>query len=161
MSLLEPAAGTPLSDGQNNSGAPSVTVADLLSANGSGQADDAIYYVRTVQASDSRGIWGIVVDGLTENFARGIAIRRNQSIDTYQVDIPQQADHRLADQSSSFLGRLIDRKTRDSHVFNFVESRMGRNPDLIFPGQELVIVDFEPQELVAIYRYFVEGESID
>lgn len=157
LTLLE-STGEYLSGRENKSTALSITLADILKG-ASGDDPDSIYYVRTVKKTDYRGIWGIVVDGLTENFAKGIAIRRNEELGTYRVDIPEKADHTLADKTSSFLGRMIDRKTRDSHVFNFIENKMGRNPDLIFPGQELVIVDFEPRELVAIYRYFVEGEQ--
>ena len=33
---------------------------------------------------------------------------------------------------------------------------MGQNPDRIVPGQEIVIIDFKPEELIAIYRHFIE-----
>jgi hypothetical protein len=32
---------------------------------------------------------------------------------------------------------------------------MGKNPDLIFQGQEIVIVMFSPEELINIYQHFV------
>ena len=32
---------------------------------------------------------------------------------------------------------------------------MGRNPDQIFPGHEIIIVDFAPEELIGIYKHFV------
>ena len=71
--------------------------------------------------------------------------------------IPRDADERLQDRSSSFLGKLIDRKTQESLVYNYRENRMDHNPDRIYPGQEIVIVNFEPEELVSIYRYFAGG----
>ena len=117
---------------------------------------DSIFYLRTVRPDDQQGIWGIVQDGLSGNFARGMAIRYGQSIDTYQVEIPEHADEVLPDQSSSFLGRLIHVKTNESYVYNFKEHRMGRNPDRIYPGQEIVIINFEPEELISIYKHFVE-----
>ena len=120
---------------------------------------NTIFYVRSVSNSDDQGMWGIVHHALVDNFARGIAIRRGADISTYQVEIPQDADERLPDESSSFLGRSIDRKTRESYVYNVDQGRMGRNPDLIYPGQEIVIVGFQPEELVAIYQHFVARAS--
>ncbi len=134
----------------------SATLADLLRRR-QAENPDSIFYIHTVQPTDEQGIWGIVHFGLIDKFGRGIAIRRGEDVETYTVRIPRDADERLADRSSSFLGRMIDRKTRDSYVYNFREHRMGRNPDLVFPGQELVIINFEIEELKAIYRYFTDS----
>jgi len=134
------------------------TVADLL-LDRQALEPDSIFYVRTVREEDVQGIWGIVQSGLVDNFARGIAIRRGEGIDTYRVEIPPYADEVLPNRSSSFLGRLIHEKSLDSYVYNFRLNRMGRNPDLIYPGQEIVIVQFAPEELVAIYRHFVESQA--
>ncbi|MDX1431439.1 MAG: hypothetical protein R3286_03220 [Gammaproteobacteria bacterium] len=117
---------------------------------------DSVFYVRTVRPSDKQGIWGIIQDGLVSNFAQGMAIRRGKQVDTYKIEIPRDADERLSDQSSSFLGKLIHEKARESHVYNFKNNRMGRNPDEIQPGQEIVIINFEPDELIHIYKHFVE-----
>ncbi len=117
---------------------------------------DSLFYVRTVRPGDHQGIWGIVHDGIIETFARGMAIRRGREVNTYRVEIPRDADEREADRSSSFLGKLIHEKTQASFVYNFEQSRMGRNPDRIYPGQEIVIVDFRPEELIRIYKHFVE-----
>ena len=131
----------------------SATLADLLQRRKS-ENPDSIFYLHTVQPTDEQGIWGIVHFGLIDNFARGIALRRGQDVETYTVQIPRDADERLEDRSSSFLGKLIDRKTKDSFVYNYRDDRMGRNPDRIYPGQEIVIINFEPEELTAIYRHF-------
>lgn len=132
----------------------STTVGELLmSANA--VSEDSIFYVRNITESDSQGLWGIVHNGLVKNFASGIAFRRSQEIRQYQVDIPSTADERLADQSSSFLGKMIDRKTRESFVYNYDKGSMGKNPDLIHPGQEIVIIGFTPEELYQIYEHFV------
>lgn len=133
----------------------SATIADLLRAKLGDVDPDAIFYVRTVQPNDEQGIWGIIHDGIIENFARGIAIRRGEQIDTYQVEIPRDADERLADRSSSFLGLLIHDKARESWVYNYRNGRMGQNPNRVYPGQEIVIVSFSPEELSSIYRHFV------
>ena len=132
------------------------TLADLLQRKKT-ENPDTIFYLHTVQPTDEQGIWGIVHFGLIDNFARGIAIRRGEDVETYTVQIPRHADERLEDQSSSFLGKLIDDKTRDSFVYNFRNHRMGRNPDRIYPGQEIVIINFEPEELIAIYKHFAIG----
>ena len=134
----------------------SATLADLLQRK-QAENPDTIFYVHTVQPTDDQGIWGIVQFGLIENFAGGVAIRRGEEIETYMVEIPRDADERLADQSSSFLGLMIDRKTKDSYVYNYRENRMGRNPDRIYPGQEIVIINFEPGELESIYEHFASG----
>ena len=132
------------------------TLADLLQREMTGSSD-TIFYLHTVQPTDEQGIWGIVQYGLIDNFARGMAVRRGEKIETYTVRIPRDADERLRDRSSSFLGKLIDRKTEESFVYNYRENRMGRNPDRIRPGQEIVIINFEPEELASIYEHFAGG----
>ena len=132
------------------------TLADLLQREMTGSSD-TIFYLHTVQPTDEQGIWGIVQYGLIDNFARGMAVRRGEKIETYTVRIPKDADERLRDRSSSFLGKLIDRKTEESFVYNYRENRMGRNPDRIRPGQEIVIINFEPEELASIYEHFAGG----
>lgn len=134
------------------------TIADLLREQEE-LTPDSIFYVRTVRDSDSQGIWGIVHHGIIENFARGMAIRRGEQINTYRVEIPRNADEKLEDQSSSFLGRLIQDKSIRSYVYNFKRNRMGRNPDHINPGQEIVIINFEPDELIDIYKHFASGQG--
>lgn len=119
-----------------------------------GPAEQSIYYVRTVRAGDDQGIWGIVHHGLVENFARGVALHRGDSLETYRVDIPRDADELLASRRSSFLGRMIHDKTTQSHVYNFEQGRLGRNPDMIRPGQEIIIVKFPEEELIEIYKHF-------
>lgn len=130
------------------------TVDELLIAEQS-VSRDLVFYVRNVTEDDVQGLWGIVHNGLVKNFASGIALRRGQQIRSYQVDIPANADERLDDQSSSFLGKMIDRKTRESFVYNYKKGDMRKNPDLIIPGQEIVIVGFTPEELYDIYEHFV------
>ena len=134
------------------------TIADLLREQ-QALSPDSVFYVRTVRPGDRQGIWGIVHDGLIENFARGMAIRRGEEINTYRVDIPKDADERLADQSSSFLGKMIHRKTVESYVYNFKHNRMGRNPDRVMPGQEIVIINFHSDELIDIYKHFASQQS--
>ncbi len=109
--------------------------------------------------TDDQGIWGIIHDGITSNFAQGMAIRRGKELNTYKVDIPRDADELLQDQSSSFLGKLIHKKTADSHVYNLKKNRMGKNPHQITAGQEIVIINCEPEELIGIYKHFVAKQG--
>ena len=132
------------------------TLADLLQRK-KAENPDTIFYLHTVQPTDEQGIWGIVQYGIIDNFARGVALERGEKMETYTVQIPRHADERLDDQSSSYLGKLIDHKTKDSYVYNYRDNRMGRNPDRIYPGQEIVIINFEPEELTAIYTHFASG----
>ena len=132
------------------------TLADLLRRQKT-ENPDSIFYLHTVQPTDEQGIWGIVHFGLIDNFARGMAVRRGEDVETYTVRIPRDADERLRDRSSSFLGKLIDRKTKESYVYNFRDDRMGRSPDHVYPGQEIVIINFEPEELISIYKHFASG----
>ena len=134
------------------------TLAELLTREK--QLDpEAIFYVRTVKSSDFQGIWGIVQSGLISNFSRGVAIRRGEELNTYQVEIPLLADEVLEDHSSSFLGRMIHRKTARSYVYNFRENRMGQNPHELNPGQEIVIIKFSTDELISIYKHFVASSG--
>ncbi len=132
------------------------TIAEILRSRNQTVEPDSVFYVRTVRPGDEQGIWGIVQDGIIENFGRGVAIRRGEEINTFRVDIPRDADEVQADRTSSFLGRMIYDKSRESHVYNYRLNRMGQSPDRIFPGQELVIIQFHQDELVSIYRHFVE-----
>lgn len=145
---------TPIRIIRKHRGLETSSVADLMRS--AAVAEDSLFYVRTVRPEDSQGIWGIVHDGIVDNFARGMAIRRGREVSTYQVEIPRDADERLADTSSSFLGKLIFKKSAASHVYNFTQNRMGKNPDRIVPGQEIVIINFRAEELIEIYRHFVE-----
>lgn len=138
---------------RNHRGLQASSVGDLIRA--AGVDSDSLFYVRTVRRDDTQGIWGIVQDGIIDNFARGMAIRRDKDINVYKVDIPADADERRRDETSSYLGKLIHDKSKASHVYNFNLNRMGRNPDRIYPGQEIVIIDFRPEELIDIYKHFV------
>jgi hypothetical protein len=131
-----------------------VTLGELLGADA--RSPDTLYYVRTVQPGDDQGVWGIVQQGLTTTFARGIRLGAEGGSDLVTLEIPPDADE-LEGRRSSFLGRMIARKVEASLVYNLEDGRMGRNPHLIQPGQELVIVAFSPAELNAIHDHFRTG----
>ena len=55
---------------------------------------------------------------------------------------------------------MISDKTSKSYVYNYENGKMGRNPDLIYPGQEIVIISFTPEELAEIYQHFVARSGL-
>ena len=141
---------------RGHQGLTKATVNDLV-MNGQSDHKDSIYYVRTIRRTDTQGIWGVLQSGLTDNFARGIAIKRGDDVGTYKVNIPRSADEMLSNHSSSFLGRLIYEKTQQTSIYNLQLGRIGKDVDLIYPGQELLIIRFTPEELISIYKHFVSA----
>lgn len=135
------------------------TIGQILRQHGKQVNPEDLFYVHTVQDADSQGIWGIIHSGIIQSFGQGLAVRIETKLDTLSVAIPRHADEMLGDRSSSFLGRLIYRKTNQSYVYNFRKQRMGENPDLLRPGQEIVIVTFRPSELISIYKHFVRNSG--
>ena len=133
------------------------TIADLIAEQREVEPD-TIFYIKTVHPSDVQGLWGIIHGGLVENFASGIGIRQGQAVKSLRVNIPNDADEKIGTKSS-FLGRLIHLKAIDSFVYNFKQQRMGQNPNHIYPGQELAIISFQPEELVRIYHYFASKNT--
>ncbi len=93
---------------------------------------------------------GIIQSGLIHTFAQGIQLDSS----LISATIPKSADERLTNSTSSFLGAILDRKVKDTYVYNFEKGILGRNPDLINPGQELIIVTFTNAELISIYNHF-------
>lgn len=124
--------------------------------------DDSLLYLHRVTEADRQGLWGIIQTGLIDKFRRGMRIDGLGRQSTVSVTIPADADEPLPDGFSSFLGKILDGKATTSHVFNFKTNSMGRDPNLIYPGQQLILITFTPAELRDIYMYFAErrGESV-
>lgn len=118
-------------------------------------AADTLFYVHGVTAGDDQGLWGIIQQGLMQTFARGIEMQQG----TVSADIPRSADERLSNSTSSFLGTILDRKVKDTYVYNYQKGILGQNPDLINPGQEVIIVTFTEAELISIYEHFTKSNS--
>ncbi|MBR9829654.1 MAG: hypothetical protein GYB41_13600 [Oceanospirillales bacterium] len=121
------------------------------------QAADEIFYVHSVGNADAQGLWGIIHQGLIETFTRGIRIEDRSRL--LSAQIPADADEPLADQRSSWLGHLLKRKVQDTWVFNYQQGLLGHNPDVIYPGQQLVIVRFSEDELISIYNHFTRADA--
>ncbi|MGB0662529.1 MAG: hypothetical protein ACPGMR_01910 [Pontibacterium sp.] len=119
--------------------------------------EDQVYFIHAVTHDDTQGLWGIVQTGLTQRFAQGIQLSSQSNV--IQTHIPKTADERLADNSSSFLGHVLNNKVADIFVYNYKEGRLGDDPNLIVPGQQLVIVRFAEKELVEVYNNFVASNQ--
>lgn len=118
------------------------------------------FYVHAVTREDVQGIWGIIQHGLMDQFLKGIPVAPEEEVRGRRVlalKIPADADEPHEDGYSSFLGNVLVRKTKESYVYNHTSGRMGKNPDYISPGQELVISRFSKKELVEIYKHFSQN----
>ena len=113
------------------------------------------FYIHAVTREDAQGIWGIIQHGLMDQFLKGIPMAPAEKV--LSLKIPGDADEPHDGGYSSFLGKVLDRKTKEAYVFNHQSGRMGKNPDYISPGQELVISRFSKKELVQIYKHFSQN----
>jgi len=132
-----------------------VTLSQVLPDERGGEED--LFYIHAVTEADVQGIWGIIQHGLMERFLKGVPMAIEEEGARKQVltlEIPGDADERRQNGYSSFLGRMLVEKTRESYAYNHTNGRMGRNPDHVVPGQEIVIIRFSKKELVEIYRHF-------
>lgn len=111
-----------------------------------------IFYIHSVNQNDAQGIWGILQKGLTQTFAKGIQLK--QADVAMQAVIPEEADEVLENKQSSFLGRLLHDKAQSTYIYNYQQGLVGQNPNLIKPGQQLIIVTFTEEELLDIYQHF-------
>lgn len=117
------------------------------------QSAQKVYFIHAVNEGDDEGLWGIIQHGLMRTFTSGLSLPGLDK--TVYVDIPKEADERLEDKRSSFLGQVLKNKVDQTYIYNYQKGILGDNPDLIQPGQQLVIVTFTEQELIGIYHHFV------
>ncbi|WP_293267156.1 hypothetical protein [Neptunomonas sp.] len=111
-----------------------------------------VFYIHAVNQNDEQGIWGILQKGLTDTFAQGIKLSDSNTL--IQTTIPEEADETLNNRNSSFLGKLLHEKVASTHIYNFEQGLLGQNPNLITPGQQLIIVTFSEDELLNIYKHY-------
>ena len=152
---------TPAFRGTEETAAPreTLTIRELLEGTVEiGEHD--IFYVHAVTPDDHQGLWGIIQKGVTENFGRGVRLTIEGRTDTYRVAVPPDADEVLEDRSSSPLGLMIYRKSRETIVYNRKLGRLTLDPDVtIYPGNELIIVGFKPEELIDLYKHFAGADG--
>jgi hypothetical protein len=122
--------------------------------------DNALFYLHRVTERDRQGLWGIIQSGLIQRFRQGLTlegIAPNKNM--VRVTIPADADEPLPTGLSSFLGRVLNDKVETSYIYNFTTRAMGHNPDLIHPGQQLILIHFSPDELKKIYLFFADQRN--
>lgn len=112
-----------------------------------------VYFIHAVNTGDDKGLWGIIQQGLIRTFTEGLKLPGQET--TVFAEIPHDADERLNNQKSSFLGRILQNKVQRTYIYNYQKGILGENPNLIKPGQQLVIVTFSEQELIGIYNHFI------
>jgi hypothetical protein len=122
--------------------------------------DNALFYLHRVTERDVQGLWGIIQAGLIDRFRQGLSLEGiSQNKDLVKVTIPADADEPLPTGLSSFLGKVLNKKVESSYIYNFKTESMGRDPNLIFPGQQLILIHFSPRELMQIYVFFAEQRN--
>lgn len=146
----QPTASTTASTVRTQSEKNRIKLKELLSNTDSDEK--RIFYLHAVNPDDEQGIWGIIQKGLTGTFSKGINL--TQANGTVRTLIPEDADEILSNKNSSFLGKLLNYKVLTTYVYNYEKGNIGKNPDYIKPGQQLIIVTFTEQELMGIYQHF-------
>ncbi|WP_339891625.1 hypothetical protein [Neptuniibacter pectenicola] len=116
------------------------------------QAASNIYFIHAVNENDDEGLWGIIQHGLMSTFTKGLVLPGLDK--TVTVDIPKDADEKLDNKRSSFLGQILKNKVDRTYIYNYEKGILGDNPNLITPGQQLIIVTFTEEELITIYNHF-------
>jgi hypothetical protein len=143
-------------DATINHGSQTLSMKDLIKDN-SALPDDALFYIHRVSEQDVQGLWGIIQTGLIQRFRQGLSLEGiAQNKELVRVTIPEDADEPLPTGLSSFLGKILHGKVETSYVYNFHTHKMGHNPNLIQPGQQLIMIHFSHDELKRIYLFFAE-----
>ena len=136
-----------------------ITIRDVLAGVVEFGEDD-VFYIHAVTPGDDQGLWGIIQEAVIGNFARGVRLTLGERTDTYRVAVPKDADELLDDRSSSPFGLMIHRKSQKTIVYNRRLGRLTQDPDVtLYPGNEIIIVGFEPEELIRLYKHFAGADG--
>tara|TARA_R110002050_G_scaffold268113_1_gene410007 strand:+ start:61635 stop:62732 length:1098 start_codon:yes stop_codon:yes gene_type:complete len=139
-------------------GSQAVTLKDLTQSEL--LPDDALFYLHRVTDNDVQGLWGIIQAGLIDKFRHGIQLEGIMlHKDLIQAIIPNDADEKLPSGLSSFLGKILKNKVDNSFIYNLKTRSMGHDANLVFPGQQLILIHFPPSELKQIYQFFSEQRN--
>lgn len=147
---LSPNANQATAEKIDNSVSNNIKLRELLSD--TLDSKKRIFYLHAVNPTDEQGIWGIIQKGLMSTFAKGIDLEQGNG--TLKTFIPYDADELLSSKKSSFLGKLLSDKVLTTYVYNYEKGNIGKNPDVIKPGQQLIIVTFSEEELLNVYQHF-------
>ena len=141
-----------------NHGAQEIAVKDIIKSDA--LADNALFYLHRVNERDRQGLWGIIQAGLIDKFREGLHLEGvSPNKDLMHVIIPADADEKLASGFSSFLGALLNTKVTSSYIYNFSTQTMGHDPNVIHPGQQLVLIHFSADELEQVYQFFSDKRN--
>jgi hypothetical protein len=122
--------------------------------------DNALFYLHRVTKDDLQGLWGIIQAGLIDKFRQGVHIEGvAPNKDMVRAIIPADADEKLTSGFSSFLGKILNQKVNSSYVYNFSTHTMNHDPNLIYPGQQLIMIHFSSEELKQIYQFFSDKRN--
>jgi hypothetical protein len=139
-------------------GANNIALSELIPANA--RNSNALYYIHRVTNKDAQGLWGIIQAGLINKFRQGLQIKGlKKNKELAQAIIPADADEKLPSGMSSFLGKILDNKVDNSYIYNFHTSVMGRNANLVHPGQQVILIEFSADELTSIYQFFSDKRN--
>jgi len=137
-----------------------ITVGDIIQSDQ--HKNNALFYVHRVTEQDVQGLWGIIQAGLISTFRQGLSLEGiSQNKDFLQAVIPENADEKLPSGLSSFLGKVLNDKVDNSYIYNYSNNSMGRDPNIIQPGQQVVLIHFTNDEIKQIYQFFSEQRNQD
>lgn len=112
-----------------------------------------VYYIHSVNDGDEQGLWGILQNALTRTFAEGLKLEGKK--EKLYAEIPREADEMVNGTRSSFLGQVLQAKVKSTYIYNYRSGILGEDPNLIKPGQQLIIVSFSENELIRVYNHFI------
>ncbi|MDT8371506.1 MAG: hypothetical protein RQ783_05885 [Gammaproteobacteria bacterium] len=141
-----------------NHGVQALAIKDIID-NGT-MPDNALFYLHRVTEADQQGLWGIIQTGLIDKFREGVHIEGiKYNKDRVHAIIPADADEKLPSGLSSFLGKILNNKVTSSYIYNFSTHVMSRDPNRIYPGQQLILIHFTSPELTDIYQFFSDKRN--
>lgn len=141
-----------------NHGVQELSVKEIIQSGD--MPDNALFYLHRVTKNDLQGLWGIIQSGLIDKFRQGLHIEGlSPNKDTVRAVIPADADEKLTSGFSSFLGKILTQKVNSSYIYNFSTHSMNHDPNLIYPGQQLIMIHFSPDELTQIYQFFSDKRN--
>ena len=142
-----------------NHGSQTLSIDKLVPSNKQ-QQDGSLFYLHRVTEQDKQGLWGIIQTGLIDKFRQGLPIKGiSQNKELIKAVIPADADEKLSSGLSSFLGKILQNKVNSSYIYNFYTHKMGRDPNIVRPGQQLILIQFSSTELAKIYRFFSDKRN--
>jgi len=125
-----------------------------------GTQSNDLYYLHRVTGRDVQGLWGIIQAGLIDKFRQGLRLKGiSRNKDLIQAVIPSDADEKLPSGLSSFLGKILATKVDNSYSYDLKTHGVNFDIDIVQPGQQLILIQFTPDELKEIYQFFSDKRN--